>query len=231
MKFVVSTNDLRQALTAVLPHIDPDKDAQQLHRLRVEVGRENVTVSATNRFTAAHALVSVWENEDGEVGPFDLSPTNAKEILALFKGKPGTDDEPGETLRVEVDDKHLTVTDISGLFAGKALTVPRQPDEENFPNIPQLLAAKLNQGPASTERLVTSGQLLGLFTKAAAAYGHPLVIDPAGDRRSPLISCGESFIGMLAQAPAGDELTAQINGWHTAWLDRLAEDLFDGSES
>lgn len=220
-KLVVGTADLRLALRAVTPHADPDPDFPQLHRVRLDVGPENVTVSATNRYTVGHALVSVWEHEDGELGAFDLSLTNVKEILVLFHGKASDSDEPDNTVRLEVDDEHLTITDVSGLFPGKSLQLPRHPMEDNFPRVANMLAAKLAASAASAERLITSGKLLGLFMKASAAYGEPLVIDPAGEAGAMLITCGESFVGMLMPQRPDEEITAKINGWHAGWLRRI----------
>lgn len=223
MRFVVATADLRLALKSVGPHVDPDPDFAQLHRIRIVVGPENVTVSATNRYTIGHALVSLWDNEDGELGLFDLSPQDAKEILALFPGKKSAGEDIGDSLRLEVTKDYLVVTDISGLFAGKALTLPRYQTEENFPDVAQLVAGKLLIGGELVDRLVTSGELLALFVKATAAYKEPLVIDPHGAAGAMLITCGESFIGVLMPIRPDDERIAQINAWHGAWQARFAE--------
>jgi hypothetical protein len=223
MKFTVETADLRAALQSVTPHADPLPEFAQLHRVRIDVGGENVTVSATNRYTLAHALVSIWDNDDGEMGPVDLSPTNVKEILALFHGKTSSDDEPGDTVLIEVTDEHLTITDVSGLFPGKALKLPRHPMGDNFPVVANLISASLIAESRSAERLITSGHLLGLFMKAATAYKQPLVIDPAGNTGAMLITCGESFIGMLVPQRSDEDTTARIKGWHTDWLIRIAD--------
>jgi hypothetical protein len=223
MEITVGTEDLRLALRSVAPHADPDAGFPQLHRVRLEIGTENLTVSATNRYTIGHALVSIWDNADGEIGAFDLSPTDIKEILVLFRGKAGDGDEPDNTLVLKADDEHLTVTDVSGLFPGKQLQLPRYPMEDNYPDIAKVISEKLAKGPESTERLLTSGSMLGLFMKAAAAYGEPLVIDPAGDAGAMLISCGESFVGLLMPLRADDDTVAEINGWHFDWLKRIAD--------
>lgn len=86
MEFTVETDDLRKALRAVAPHASTDADHRRLYRVRLEVGPENVTVSATNGFSAGQALVSVWDNADGEIGMLDLSPLDVKELLVLFPG-------------------------------------------------------------------------------------------------------------------------------------------------
>ena len=223
MKFTVGTADLRLALRSVVPHVDPDPDFPQLHRVRLDVGPENVTVSATNRYTVGHALVSIWENLDGEMGPVDIAPVDVKEILVLFHGKANEGDEPDYTVRIEVTSEHLTITDVSGLFEGKALHLPRHPMEDNFPDVSTMIRDKITAEPESAERLITSGKLLGLFMKAAAAYGEPLVIDPAGSTGAMLISCGESFVGMLMPQRADEETAAKINGWHADWLLRIAD--------
>lgn len=223
MKFTVGTADLRLALRAVAPHADPEADFPALHRVRLDLGGENLTVSATNRYTIGHALVSVWGNDDGEVAAFDLSPTNIKEILVLFHGKAGDGDQPDNTVRLEVTDEHVTITDVSGLFEGKALQLPRYPMEENFPNVANLIRDKITSGAQSAERLITSGQLLGLFMKAATAYGESLVIDPTGETGAMLITCGESFVGLLMPQRADEDVTAKINGWHADWIERLEE--------
>jgi hypothetical protein len=218
---MVETADLRQALKAVAPHLDPDKDFPQLHRVRLAVGPVNLTVSATNRFTCGHALVSIVENSAGDLAQIDLSPTDVREILALFpSSKAG---ELGDTIQLAVDKDHLTVTDVSGLFPGKSLRLPRVPLEESFPDVAELLSKILAREPVGASRLITAGAFMGLFTKASAAYGAPLVLEPAGGKGALLISCGESFIGMLMQIRIDDDTTAQINGWHSDWMTRLSD--------
>lgn len=219
----VGTDDFRAALRSVAPHVDPDPDFPQLHRVRLTVGPENLTVSATNRYTLGHAIVSIWDNETGQVGEHvDLSPSDVKEILALFRGKgPGGDGPPDATLLIESDNLHTTVTDVSGLFPGKSLRLPKYPLEENFTNAEHLIRQALTRQAESTERLITNGKLLGLFSKAASAYGEQLVMDPSGGSAAILITCGESFVGLLMPVRGDDDTEEKINGWHAAWLERL----------
>lgn len=222
MEITVDTGDLRQALRAVTPHIDPSPDFPQLHRVRLDIGPENLTVSATNRYTLGYAIVSIWDR-DGEVGVCDLSPTDVKEILTLFHGKSGTgDDGPSNSVLIDIDDKHITITDVSGLFPGKSLKLPRYPMEDNFPNVGRMIQNKLTAEPEAAERLITNGKMLGLFMKAAAAYAEPLVIDPAGQTGAMLVTCGESFVGMLMPIRPDDETIVKINGWHADWRERIS---------
>lgn len=225
MNVTVGTLDMRRALIAVGPHADPDKDFPQLHRVRVDVAGE-VTVSATNRYTVGLALVPVVDS-DGEVDAFDLSPSDVSEILTVFPCRSKDDEAFDATLRFEVTSEHVTVTDISGLFPGKALVLPRYATEENFPRLEQVIAAKLTaklSGRAeAADRLITSGQLLGLFGKAVKAYGQPLVIDPGGEAGAMLLTCGEAFVGLLMPQRPDESTTAQITGWHAAWLQRFQD--------
>lgn len=228
MKFTVETADLRQALVSVAPHLDPDKDFTQLHRVRLDVSGENIHVSATNRYTVGHAIVSAWQT-DGEVGPVDLSPSDVKAILALFPGKKANSgDQPDDVVEIDVDEKHLTVTDVSGMFPGKSLQLPRYPVEENFTDIPTLMAAKLQARRKPADRLITNGKLLALFTHAAAAYAEPLVLDPSGEGGSIFITCGESFLGLLVPLRPDEQTVAKITGWHADWVNRLRTVRPDG---
>lgn len=225
MKVIVGTRDLRQALASVAPHVSPDKEHTTLYRLRCEVGAVNLSVSAASGYTAAHAIVSVIDNEHGEAGSWDLQPSDAKEILALFPIGKGHEDQ--DTLRLEVDREHVTVTDVSGLFPGKELTLPRLADDELFPDVPGLIGSNLESGSAfedfAGEVMSTFGPQLKGFLAATSAYSEPLVLQPVGAIQPRLlITCGESFIGLLSMlAPDGEEGAARIRDWRRAWSMRL----------
>lgn len=218
----VDTNDLRAALRSVTPHMDPDPDYPRLHRVRIDVGPENLSASATNTFTMAHAIVSIWDG-DGEISAFDMCAQDVKEILVLFRGRKPGEVGSDDTLRIELTDEHLIITDVSGLFPGKQLKLPKTPLEENYPSVPHLIQRKIIAGGEDTDRLVTDAKLLTLFAKAAGAYGAPLVIDPAGSSKAMLITCGESFVGLLMPKRLDEHDTKQIANWHIAWLDRFAD--------
>jgi hypothetical protein len=226
MQFNVGTADLRRALKAVAPHADPSPETPMTHRLRVDVGADHVTVSATQRYTIGHAVV--WTLDfDGEVGCFDLTPQDVKEILTLFHGKKDRGDEPDYTIRVTVDAERVTFTDISGLFEGKALHLPRTPTDDNYPNVVKTIQGALLAGPQATHRLITSGKLHGLFGAASSAYEMPLVWDPAGEQGAMLVTCGKDFIGMLMPIRPDEETTRDIGQWHDAWLNRILAATFD----
>ena len=226
MQFNVGTADLRRALKAVAPHAEPSPDVPQTHRLRFAVGPDHVTVSATQRYTIGHAAVSALDF-DGDVGVFDLTPQDVKEILTLFHGKKDRGDEPDYTVRIRVDQERVTITDVSGLFEGKALHLPRIPTDENYPNVVKTIRDSLIAGRQSTERLITSGKLHGLFGAASSAYEMPLVWDGAGERGAMLVTCGSTFLGMLMPIRPDDATLADIEKWHTDWLTRILAATFD----
>lgn len=229
MNVIVETTDLRRALRAVTPHAHPAKELSQLHRIRLTLDGQNVTVTATNQVSVAAGLVSVWEHGDGELGYVDLSPSDVKQILAVFPAANKTKDTeagPDETLRIEVIEENTTVTDISGLFPGKSLQLPRYPDDSNFPDLRSVLAKRLTMSAKRpTERLFTSGPYVDLFAKAAAVYAKPLVFDVPDDKGTLLVTCGESFLGMLIPGRPDEEAKAEVKGWHSDWLNRWSDAL------
>lgn len=235
MKVFVEIADLKAALKAVAPHADPDKDMYMLHRVNFVATRENLFVSATNRYSVGCALVSVWDSElTGSVADdqFDLTPAAVKEVALLFSEGKDKDDGAGD-LQIEVSETELTFTDVSGLFPGKSFTTPRTHVGEPFVNLPRLLASTIDAGRALPTRLATNGRLIKLFAAAAQAYGMPLVIEPSGRGNGTLlVSCGESFMGALTplKADDGSEIGMDTQEWKALWglrMQELAEGLGD----
>ena len=219
----VGTNDLRAGLLAVAPHAGPDTDVPAIHRIRLHPDRHNVWVQATNRYTAALAIVSVEDDTPDDQDPFDLSPVDVQEILALFK--PTKDgDEDGATIRIDAGDTHTTITDVSGLFPGKALTLPRYKTDDLFPDLPKLIHTQITADSNGTDHLVTNPKMLGLFQHAARAYKQPLEIETGtGDAGTLVIACGESFLGLLQPMKPGEDEAARLSEWRHDWLNRLDE--------
>lgn len=223
---VVGTLDLRQALQSVVQHTLPGEDEIFQGRVRCEVGEVNLDVFATNGYTAGHAIVSVQENRDGEVeAPFDLTAGQVNEVLAVFKV--AKEREAQAQLRVSVDEEHVCVTDCSGLFDGKSLSLPKTPLHEQYPDVRGLLGKHLDLGQvgaAQRSLLLANGDMLRAFTAAARAYKEPLAIEAVGSGNPRLlITCGESFIGLLmtmSVEAAGDH-GDDIRDWREAWRRRL----------
>lgn len=222
--FTVGLADVTAALTSVVAHADPDPDHTVLHRVHLALDPVNVTVTATNRYTAGLAIVSVEEHHDGTLDGVDLTPGDVKKVLALFKpGRQAVD----EMLRIDVTTGHVTFTDVSGLFPGQSLTLVRTADAENYPDVAQVVSAALSRpSRAARDQIVAAGSLLRLFTVAARSYAAPLSIEPTG-KSALLIACGESFLGLLMPMVLDAEATAEMGRWRRAWRDRLPEPLPD----
>lgn len=221
MRFTVSSAEIRAALAAVSVHADQTGEVPSMSRVRVDVGPEDVTASATQGLTVGLGTVQIEDNLDGETGLFDLGLNDIREILIIFR--PASKNEPDYPLRFDVTEKQLTVTDVGGLFEGKALQLPRHPTAENFPDVEALLQDSLISGGESADRLITSPGLLGLFVKSGTAYGDALVFDPAGNGGAMLITIGDRFIGMLAPQRESEDRAAELASAHAKWLVRITE--------
>jgi hypothetical protein len=126
---IVGTGDFRQALASVRVHASDDKESPAVHRVRLQFGRQHVTVSATDRYTAAMAIVSMWGDKPPggyRVVGVELLPDDAAKILSIFKGgkePTGSGISPENLLRLEILDEHLRITDCSGMIDGRECRV------------------------------------------------------------------------------------------------------------
>ncbi len=228
----VNTPDFRAALQSVIPHAATGQAMPELKAVAFTVTPHNVYVSATNRISVALAIASVYQS-DGLTGSvaddiFDLSLDTAKELLQLFKSAGSKEEgEIGNALRITVAEDKLTFLDVSGLFPGKLFQVPRSDVEAAARKlIPTLLGSILAEKTVPA-RLATHGPAIRAFVAAGSAYGQPILIEPTGDDTRIVISCGESFLGLLMPVRASDDtqLAAELNQWRQNWLDRLPEIL------
>lgn len=227
MILTVNTADLRHALVSVQPHVHNDA-VTGLDVVHFTADDGHVYVQATNTASAALAIVSVWEAEgltgDPQEDCFDLDPTVVKELLAVFKAsKNQPEDEIGDSLRITMSGKELTFQDISGLFPGKTYIVPNGNSSEGFPNLPRLFLDAVSSEKRVPARIMANGKLLQLFAHASASYNEPLAIEPTSTKTRMLISCGESFIGMLmpVSAEEGTELAVKLASSREGWTRRL----------
>lgn len=228
MHFTVGTADFRHALMTVLPHAADDEEKRpQLSRIRLAVERDYVEVMATDGFTMAMAVASVWEHADASapvLGSFDIAPSTATKILSLFKvGKEDEDsDAPAFVLDLDVDDpEFLTVTDTSGLLPGQRLRVPRPPLEEIFPDVPQFLSDLTASDWTPIVESSMGGKLLARFVKAATVYGPGLQLAAHDGTSSLSVRCGESFIGALSPMKPNEEQLARWKEWRAGWEARM----------
>lgn len=233
----VQLGDLRAALTAVRPHIAPDVDGEPsaLKRCRLTIDPQNVVVAATDRYSVGMGLVSVWDDPlgHGEIVDVDLSHSDVKDILAMFR--PAKPPMPDEKLTLTVTTEALTVTDTSGLFTlddAKQLRLPIGQANSDFPNLQLLMAGALARARRLADQditlnlgsLWTSAGMLRRFLPAGEAYGVGLQLWPTSEARSALlVQAGESFLGLLMPQRPDDTQLVSATGWLRDWAHRLPE--------
>ncbi len=227
---LVGTNDFRAALSSVLVHASMDDKIPELCRVRIDIGPENVTITATDRFTAGLSIVSVvahlnaHDREETDlpwVEVIDLDVADAKQILNVLKGGKDVGDEPQFLLRIESTSEHVTITDSSGLIDGRALTLLRLEPSDTISFIEQLLS-KIHSGePALLENVAFAGVYLARFKVASTAYKEPVHVEATTTSRGLLIRCGESFLGAIMPIRRDQDTDAKIAEWREAWTRRL----------
>lgn len=217
--FTVDLRDLRAALLSVLPHVPSAKDEPRLARVRLTPFAHTCEVTATDRYSAALALVSIvdWFDEDASV--IDMSELDVKKALAVFKA-PGK----GEDVRVRIltTQTELTLTDVSGLFAGESLTLQRVASSDDlFPNIRSLFAGRLDQGEATGAPAWVNSALLVRYAIAQKVYRHPLIIETRRGGKAWIVRCGDSFLGQISLVSPSEDDEILAREWVRDWNHRL----------
>lgn len=219
------TADFRAALQSASAHTQTGKDALPLlTRTHLVLDPVLVWAMATNRYSAGVAIASVEEDHTsyGDEVHVDLLPDQVRELLALFPGKDGTGDSAMPTsIRLDITDTYLTAVDVTGLFPGKTMRWPRAATEDQYPDLRTLVGSRLDLvGTATAVQLHTNGALMALFGVPSRLYAKPLVVEPT-EGGALLVSCGESFVGLLQPVTPGEEGLAEERGWRQGWKRRL----------
>lgn len=234
--FTANMNDLRLALRAAALFASRDPENEMFHRVRVEVGPVNVQVWATNGYAAGLTIASVVDAGDGELDAFDLAPAQVKDILNLFPVNKNLIDD--QLLQVQVTgEEHVTVADVSGLFPGKTVELPRLPRREGEGDPVKGVPALLGRTVATTDRhhldgvIVTNSEWVGLFATAARVYGEPLCLTPYSEsvgRGRLLATAGDSFIGaLIGQTDQDTDHVREAVEHRDAWTRRLPTATYD----
>ena len=222
--------DFRAALKSVIPHAYTGDALPVLRRIRLDVGPVNVTITATDHFTAGLAIVSVHSHLDGDgketglpwIAALDIAPDAAKNLLRVFPAKKDKRGEPQHLLRIEADDKHITVIDSDGMIDGNRLAVRRLEDGEPFPDIEEMMSRHKRANTAPVGDNTLSGELHARFIHAEKAYGaEGLRIKTTTASRAQLIRCGESFLGLMFPTHVSEEDAQRAKEWDEAWDRRL----------
>lgn len=199
--FTVGLKELRQALRAVVVHAGPPDD-DWWHRVRFQLEPTgHVKVFASQGYTVGLGYVGVQDPGDGELADFDMAPAEVKDLLTLFPLVKDHADE--QLLEVHlVGDEHVRVRDVSGLFPGKTVELPRMKMGAALEHVLPLLGRTVR--PSAKHYLdgvmVVNGQWLGLFATAARVYGEALCLTPYREDNGKgrlLVTAGDLFIGMF----------------------------------
>lgn len=207
-----------QAVRAVLPHTDGTEELPTIHRVRLDVTDHEIQALATSQFTAAIArladdsLVDTGASE--EAWTIDLFPSDLAAVAKMFK--PGKDEQI--TLRVDLQrDDRVTFTDVSGLFDGRAYTVPSIGNDLDFPDVRRFIADTMDAERGIVGTVTYTGDLLRRFASSAATYNDSLHIEPTSDGRPFVVTVGDNFIGLLMPRRNTDETTAEDRRVRDEW--------------
>lgn len=225
MKLFVEIADLRRALQALTPHMDPKDELGVFGRIRGHATDGNLFLMATDRYTAAMAVVSLWDKDDltGSIrdDALEFSVQDVKEILTLFRA-PRRKDEPEGDLLIETSpggsDPARRLVDVSGLFPGKEFRLPGADVDEKFPNLARVMSRR--PAPTRTVRsnLTFAGEHLKKFLAASKAYEQPITLQPVAEGSNMmLVAVGESFRGMIAGWRWPEDKTPDFEGWDMQW--------------
>lgn len=226
VEFEIGTADLRRGLDAVKPHVQPDPQAPDTHRVRVEVNDNGeILLLATDGWSAAVYAGSGSNVACVGMDYFDLHPADVIKILAVFKaGKDDDPDHPDSVLRFKVTEKLCTIRDVSGLFEGHELELPATPPGQ-WPNVAQSAARALVEFDVSTlDRaqfpMQLTAKMFDRFAKSAKAINAPIVLVRG---KGPLIVlCSDTFIGVCNPTNISNEKQDEYTRRRFAWGDSLA---------
>jgi hypothetical protein len=220
MSMDIDANLFRIAALAVLPHVEDLDEVPAINRIRIAVD-DDILLSGTNRFSAVLVKISPeqlgddWERPS-EPWSIDLNPGDVAQVCKLFK--PGKD----QTINLRVDwraDGRVTFTDSSGLFDGKAFTIPTVGHPEDFPNLHALVQGVLMADRTATGIIGWPASNMRRFATTAALFDGVLQVEPMG--KSFLVTCGPNVIGVMTAARNDDEATDHVAADRAAWLERI----------
>lgn len=214
---------LIQAVRAVLPHAGDDPELPPVHRVRLDIRDTVIETLATNRFTAAVVRIDqegVVESDDPAPWVVDLFPEDLATIAKMFK--PGKDEEISLRIDLAADDR-VTITDVSGLFDGRAYTIPSVGHPEDFPQLRRLFTDTMESERGVVGTVTYTGDLLRRFAASAAVYSDKLHVEPTREGKAFVVTVGEQFIGLLMPSASNDDITREQAKVRSDWWTRLTE--------
>ena len=207
MRFEVGTQDLRKAVTSLLPVITATQEPS-LRRARFEVGEHTLMISGTDAQVAmvCEIGVSVWDGHPGGGRVFELTAQDFKKVLDVHhipKGE-GVIAEDVQLL-VTVSGTSWRSEDGSGLFAAaEALEIPLAAPDANAPDVAAFVGEHVRtwlddaQG-AETLRFDHAPVALGLASldKEQKAHRAPMVVRLTRNRRAAVVTIGADVVAVV----------------------------------
>ncbi|QCQ91753.1 hypothetical protein [Rhodococcus sp. SGAir0479] len=162
-------------------------------------------------------------NDANDTDTVDIGRDQVAKILSVFKARKKKADEPEAQVQIEIGDNYVTVSDVSGIpgIDGESLVLPRLTSAENYPDIARLIARARSREPRPVSGIYVSAGYLADFRPAARVYGQPLFLESRASIDQLLVSCGESFLGLLPTVPVGKNASADLAAWSDGWDARL----------
>lgn len=192
----LDAGELVASLRAVLPHVgDHPVDV-----VRLAFGPGRQQLSATCRYTAVidHHESDVIEADE----PWSVLVSGADLAVVAKMFKPPKDERWSLRLDLAADGR-LSITDCTGLFDGRAFTVPTVA-EEHYPDVVDLVTKYLWSGRSVVGAVSYTGDYLRAFAASAAVYGESLVVEPTMPRKPFVVAVGKRLIGLLQ--PINDDM-------------------------
>lgn len=226
---LVSTADLRAALSSVLAHAGGDPELPELHRVVCDVQADHLMWWATDTLSAGLAVCEVHSHQAPGLGRFAILPSDAKKLLAIFKAGKESLEDPQYITQFEVltepdGTQHVQVTDQSGLMPGRRYRVPQvYTADQPGPPIDRLCASLQTRASSWADEHAFNGEVLARFKAATGAYHEPIQVGAVTGSRTLLVRCGPSFLGALMSVHASEQVEAERAAWRDAWRDRLPE--------
>lgn len=229
---VVGTRDFRHALRSVVPLAGTLKGpgAERWNRVRIDIPASGpLIVSASDAWCSGMARVNDWEGDHRSPATLDLTTTQVRSVLEVFKAAPKKDDidTDGESMiKIDVLDNAFEFTDVSGLpgIDGRHFGEPRLEVDLMFTDVPHLISRLADAPERVLPQFVAAAGHIVDFKPAATAYGEYLrVTAHEGWDNNYGVHVGKAFSGVL-YAPRPSE--GERAEWAVAkqeWADLLPD--------
>jgi len=184
----VRQDDLYSALKSVKPHIADGDDIPALGHARLTIEPDRMAyLYATDRYTAAVAAVSIWEDHLGpalaELSDVELTRQDVTDVMHLF----GPTKNPEDGVRIDVTSREMSFTAVRGMVemsGDRQLTLPR-PTVDEFPDVRRMVAGGITRAVALLESAEDAGTVDGAAVDEVFAAAQMTTPTVSWSRRPP----------------------------------------------